>query len=231
MSKTEHHSQTVTLKHNEKQKDFTVEQVICIGYSGRNQEKVQEHIDELADMGIPRPPQVPTLFPMRLTSVITNGKMQVIGEQTSGEAELVFIFGDSEEEVFVTVGSDHTDRELETVHIGKSKQVCEKPVAETVWKVEEVEEHWDEMILKTDIQVNGEWSLYQEEKVSAILPFEKIKNALKDRNIQLIRSIFYAGTVPLKDGFKFGEAYKMSLIDPVKEREIELHYSVKELTV
>ncbi|WP_100400306.1 DUF2848 family protein [Bacillus sp. FJAT-44742] len=220
---------SLTITSRNENKGLSINNVLCIGYSGRNQEKVKEHIEELAELGVPRPEQTPTLFPMRLSSLNTTGKMEVIGDQTSGEAELVFIYGDKEEEVYVTVGSDHTDRELETVHIGKSKQVCDKPLASKVWPVKDVIDHWDELVLKTEIKVDGQWQSYQNEKVAAIMPYEDIKENLKSRGIELPHSVFFAGTVPLLDGFKFGEAYEMSLEDPIKGDSIILHYEVQEL--
>ncbi|RKD75168.1 uncharacterized protein DUF2848 [Sinobaca qinghaiensis] len=209
------------------QKSLKVDQVICIGYSGRDQAKVKEHIEELAEIGVPRPNEVPALFPMRRSSLETEGLLEVVGEQTSGEAEPVLVFGEDENEVYLTLGSDHTDRELETVHIGKSKQVCDKPIAEEAWDLKEVVDHWDDLILSSEIYIDGEWVPYQNNPVSAIMPYEDLKNHLKNQSIALPHSVFLIGTVPLLSGFKFGSAHRMSLKDPVAGEEITLEYKIE----
>ncbi|MFB5662256.1 DUF2848 family protein [Alteribacillus sp. HJP-4] len=209
-------------------KTIPVSTVYCIGYTGRNQEKVEAHVEELAELGVPRPDSIPAFYPMRLSSLSTKDAIQVSGNETSGEAEIVLIFADAE--VYVTVGSDHTDRELETVDIGKSKQVCDKPIAKEAWKVEEVLPHWDKLTLSTDILIEGKWKPYQHDKFSAILSFDNIAELLKHRSFPTENAVFFAGTVPLLHGFQFGEAYKMALEDPVLQRKIELTYEVTNLT-
>ncbi|MFZ4451304.1 DUF2848 family protein [Salibacterium aidingense] len=216
-----------TFRVNQTEHTVSVRHIFCIGYTGRNQEKVQAHVDELAELGIPRPDNIPALYPMRLSSLNTSSGIQVSGAQTSGEAEITLIF--TPEDSFVTIGSDHTDRELETVDIGKSKQVCDKPIAPEAWPMKEVLPHWDELLLRTEILIDGNWEAYQEDYLSAVLPFHEIAAMLKQRNVPSTDAVFFAGTVPLLDGFKFGTAYSMTLQDPVLDRTIQLNYEVKDL--
>ena len=112
--------------------------VYCIGYAGRDQKKVQEHIDELAELGVPRPSETPTLYPVSVSTLNQKGAIEVIGKESSGEAEIVLLFGETEDELYITTGSDHTDRALETVSINISKQVCDKPVANKAWSYSKV---------------------------------------------------------------------------------------------
>src|SRR5699024_12545366 len=63
---------------------------------------------------------------------------------------IIIIFGNTEKDMYITVGSDHTDRELEAVNIGKSKQVCGKPFGKKAWKLDDVLTHWDELILSSE---------------------------------------------------------------------------------
>ena len=37
--------------------------------------------------------------------------------------------------LYVGVGSDHTDRKVETYNITASKQMCDKPIAPELWRV------------------------------------------------------------------------------------------------
>ena len=111
------------LEVNGELKEIEIKKAFCIGYSGRDKEKTYEHIRELAEIGIPEPKEVPNVYPVSVNNVVQSETMEVVGKETSGEAEIVIIFGETEQDVYITVGSDHTDRELETVDINKSKQV------------------------------------------------------------------------------------------------------------
>lgn len=211
------------------EKKLVVESVYCIGYSGSDVEKVQEHIDELAELGIPKPPEVPMLYPVRVSSLNQDGIMEILGDETSGEAEIVLIFGEQEDEIYVSVGSDHTDRGLETVDINKSKQICDKPIAAEAWPLSAVIDHWNELKLISKVRINGEWVPYQEQFLSAILPLNKILAYLKQKNLGLTHSVVFAGTVPLLDGFKYGDGYEVSLVD--NDKSITCTYSVKNVEV
>ena len=45
--------------------------------------------------------------------------------------------------LWVGIGSDHTDREVETYNITVSKQMCEKPMAPVLWALSDVADHWE----------------------------------------------------------------------------------------
>lgn len=209
--------------------ELQLDSAYCVGYSGRDRSKVDEHIAELAKMGIPEPAEVPVLYPVRVSSLAQSGRIQVLGQETSGEAEIVLVFGDTSDDVYVTVGSDHTDRSLETVDINKSKQICDKPFANHTWKLSSVIEHWDQLELVSHIEVNDAWELYQQQTVSVILRPEQIIDFLKQRSIPLKRSIVFAGTVPLVQGFSFGTRFSMKLVDPVLGNEITSDYLIDDL--
>ncbi len=209
-----------------KSKELTINQAYCIGYTGRNKEKTLAHIKELAKIGVPEPQEVPTLFPVSVSTLNQTGKLETIGDQTSGEAEIVLIFGNSAEEVYLGVGSDHTDRALETVDINKSKQVCDKPFAQKVWEIEKVIEHWDELELSSEIFLNGKWETYQKNSISSIISLDEIRDYLKKKDVPLNNSIVFSGTVPLLDGFKYGKKFRMTLRDPINGESITSTYEV-----
>ena len=113
------------------EREFAPEALVVIGYAGRDRAAVEHHIDELAELGVPRPASIPLfmVFPPWLMS--QEPSITVAGSHTSGEAEIVMVVdGD---EAFITIGSDHTDRVLEAVDIVASKGVCPKPVATAAW--------------------------------------------------------------------------------------------------
>lgn len=210
---------------------LTITSCYCIGYSGRNKEMTMKHIEELAELGVPEPEEIPSLYPMRKSSITQEETIDVIGSESSGEAEIVLIFGDNEDEIYVTVGSDHTDRSLEIVDINKSKQVCDKPFAKKAWPLYELQSYWDVLELISYVKGNkDEWELYQHQSVSAILPINEILDFLKRKNVHLKNSIAFCGTVPLIDGFKYGASYLMEIKDPVKQDTISFKYNVECLT-
>lgn len=211
------------------EKSFSVSSVYCIGYSGSDSKKVQDHIDELAELGIPKPPEVPMLYPVRVSNLNQNGKMEIIGKKTSGEAEIVLIFGEQESEIYVSVGSDHTDRELESVDINKSKQICDKPLAKEAWPLSKLIDGWNELKLVSKVLINGKWEAYQEQNVTAILPLEKILAYLNKKSLDLKNSVVFAGTVPLLNGFKYGDAYEVELVNTLNNKSISCTYFVKNL--
>ena len=42
--------------------------------------------------------------------------------------------------LWVGVGSDHTDRKVESYNVTVSKQLCGKPIAPTLWRYDDTEE-------------------------------------------------------------------------------------------
>lgn len=203
-------------------------ELYCIGYAGRNKEKTLEHIEELKKIGVPEPKSVPELYHLSPNLVSTDEKIKVIGNKTSGEIEIVLVT-DNDENLFVTVGSDHTDRGLETVSIHKSKQVCAKPIAKETWAFSDVEDEWDDLVLYSEVHLNEGWKKYQEDKVSSIIPLYEIKAFLKDNNIEMKNSIVYCGTVPLLDGFAYGDRFKGGLRSEKLNKSIDIEYKIERL--
>ena len=143
---------------------FEPEALVVIGYAGRDRAAVEAHIDELADLGVPRPASIPLFMVFPPWLIMQEPSISVAGAASSGEAELVVVVdGD---ETFVTVGSDHTDRGLEAVDIVASKGVCPKPVASSGWTADAVDGCWDDLRLSS--QIDG-GVLYQDGSVAANL--------------------------------------------------------------
>ncbi|CAM3574756.1 DUF2848 family protein [Cytobacillus oceanisediminis] len=214
---------------NNEQREIKVSHVYCIGYAGRNIEKTMEHIVELEKIGVPRPKEIPTLYPVRRNSLNQTGEIEVLGGESSGEAEIVLVFGDKEDEVFITVGSDHTDRSLETIDINQSKQICDKPLAQKAWKLKDVINHWDNLILSSEVKLDGKWKEYQRAKINEIIPLNDIKSFLNKKAVPMKNIVVFSGTVPLLEGFKYGTAFKMSFIDEIQNDEIYAEYSITRL--
>lgn len=203
-------------------------QLYAIGYAGRDREKTLEHIEELKEIGVPEPKEVPELYHLNPRLLSESNEMYVIGNESSGEVEVVLIY-DEEGEIAVTVGSDHTDRALETVSIQKSKQLCDKPIASESIPFKDVEAEWDDLVLKSQVLLNGEWIDYQDGLVSNIISFDSIQAYLKSHKVELKNCIVFCGTVPLLDGFKYGDGFRCSLKSNQLNKEITIEYQVSHL--
>src|SRR5699024_5805946 len=110
---------------------------VVAGYTGRDKAQVQEHIDELAAIGVAPPPQVPMFYEVDSETVTTQANVDVDSEFTSGEVEPVYIRHKGQ--FYLGIASDHTDRHVETENIGDSKRACPKPISATVLKVDDIE--------------------------------------------------------------------------------------------
>lgn len=214
---------------NNQNESVTISKVYCIGYTGRNKEKTMDHILELEKIGVAPPAEIPTLYPVRRNSLNQSKEIEVLGGESSGEAEIVLVFGGSEDEAYITVGSDHTDRSLETTDINLSKQICDKPIAQKAWKLKDIVGHWDELILTSQVYVDGKWQEYQSAKINEIIPLNEIKDFLNKKHITLKNCVVFSGTVPLLEGFKYGSGFKMAFVDKVLKDEIYTEYKITRL--
>ncbi len=211
---------------------YTVKRMINAGYVGRNVAAVQAHIDELAEEGVPAPKSIPMIFSVLSGNITTEGAVEVLGDKTNGEAEFSILFdGDR---ILVGVGSDHTDRELETVSISMSKQIHENVMSQTVWDLEDLRSHWDELELKSWTRIEGsdEDILYQDATLGTIISVEDLISLVKSRlnDGDLDGLVVYSGTVPNITGkMIYGNYFRSELLDPVNNRTLVCEYRVHKL--
>ncbi len=188
---------------------FAPEALVVIGYAGRDRAAVEHHIDELASLGVPRPPSIPLfmVFPPWLVS--QEPSITVAGSHTSGEAEIVVVVdGD---EAFVTVGSDHTDRALEAVDIVASKGVCPKPVANEGWAVSAVGDRWEDLSLRSRIDGGV---VYQDGSAAANLPPMELVAAIGWAGPRPRCFVAFTGTVPVNGGIRPSAGFAAELSGP-----------------
>ena len=202
------------------------DKLFAVGYSGRDTGKILAHIRELEEkLGVPAPRQIPTIFHCGSPLLTQQGQISVVGAKTSGEAEYVIVC--QGEERYIGLGSDHTDRQLESVSVAKSKQVCPKPIARTLWPCRELEDHWDSIRLESRQWIDGRWVDYQKGTLADILPPDEILRQLTSRAGSMERAVIFSGTVPLLGEFVFGSKFECRMIDPKLGRSITLSYSVE----
>ena len=104
-----------------------VSRMIIAGWTGKDEAALQEHISELRKIGVAPPVRTPMFYRVASNRVTTASAIEVMGAASSGEVEYFLINIDGK--IWVGTGSDHTDREAETIGVTLAKQMCDKPVA------------------------------------------------------------------------------------------------------
>lgn len=202
--------------------------ILC-GYTGRNQSAVRKHIEELEKEGVKPPPSVPMFYPKPHEGISLEEDIYVEGQETSGEVEYVLLMDGGK--MYVGVGSDHTDRELERMDILKSKQVCPSVLSKKLWSYEEIKDHWDSIQIQSWAVEAGQRSLYQESDLSTILPPEELVPLVQQRVDGSLEGIaIFSGTPPLVgEQILFSARFEGELLDPILNRKITVGYSIHTL--
>ena len=213
-----HPSQTLDLRR--------VRELVIAGWTGRDVGALEKHIRELEAIGVKRPKTTPIFYRVAASLLTSDNTIEVLGDQTSGEAECV-VYG-RDDGLFVGLGSDHTDRKAETVGVSLSKQMCAKPVSREVWRLEDVAAHWDRLVLRSNVGTEGRRRLYQEGPVAAMRPPTELFK-LYCGGLLPVGTAMFCGTLAVHGGITPSETFEMELEDPVLGRKITHSYRVKTL--
>jgi hypothetical protein len=204
-----------------------VRQLVVAGWTGRDVAALEKHIRELEAIGVKRPKSTPIFYRVAASLLTTDDTIEVLGDHSSGEVECVaYSFDDG---TFVGLGSDHTDRKAESVGVSLSKQMCAKPVSREIWRLEDVAPHWDALLLRSYVGVNGERRLYQEGSVAAMRPLNELFRLYGERERLAAGTAMFCGTLAVHGGIAPAEKFEMELEDPVLGRRITHSYRVKTL--
>jgi len=204
---------------------FSADALVCCGWVGRDRAALQAHIDELAHLGVPPPTRAPIYMQFSTYLLTQDEEMPVVSATTSGEVEYVVLR--SGNKLWVTVGSDQTDRDVETKSIVASKQMCGKFIARECWPMSDVSDHWDRLVLRCWITKDGRRTVYQDSPLSSILsPAELLENMPEPRPDPSRGLVLYSGTVATKSGLIYGDAYDLELEDPIRQRTLRAAYRV-----
>lgn len=218
---------TITGVNTQHEVSLDIGGVVLCGYTGRDQEAVRKHIAELQKEGIDPPPSVPMYYPKPPGGIAKAAAIDVQGNETSGEVEYVLIADKGS--LYVGLGSDHTDREMERLDILKSKQVCPAVVSQEMWNYDEVKDHWDSIEIRSWVTGAGERTLYQESTLATMLVPEDLIDLVEKRvSCSLDGMVILSGTPPiLKGEMVFADRFEAELYDPVLRRKITIDYSIK----
>jgi hypothetical protein len=208
---------------------LAIEQAVIAGWTGRDPVARDKHIAELEAIGIARPATTPIYYRCSARRLTLEDRIEVTGEDSSGEVEFILIGWQGR--IFVGLGSDHTDRKVESYSVTVSKQMCDKPIASTLWELEEVIGHWDQLILRSYAWIKGQRELYQEGTLAAMLPVsELIARGFADGKLPDGCAMF-GGTFAAKGGIRPASRFEYEFEDPVLKRSIRHAYDVIALPV
>jgi hypothetical protein len=208
---------------------LAINQAVIAGWTGRDPVARDKHIVELEALGIARPASTPIYYRCSARRLTMEDSIEVCGTESSGEVEF-FLIG-WQGRTFVGLGSDHTDRKVESYSVTVSKQMCDKPIASELWEFEDVIGHWDKLILRSWAWIKGKRELYQEGTLDAILPVaELLKRGFEGGKLP-DGCLMFGGTFAAKGGIRPADRFECEFEDPVLKRSIRHAYDVITLPV
>jgi hypothetical protein len=185
---------------------------------------------ELELVGVRRPPTTPVYYRVSSSRVTSSDSIEVTGDYSSGEVEFVLVQASGS--LWIGVGSDHTDRKVETYNITVSKQMCDKPVARDVWPFDELSDHWDSLVLRAWAVNGGKRRIYQEGSVSSMLhPRDLIAGYVRDGGSLDEGTAMFSGTLAAIGGIEPADRFEFELEDPVRKRRLSHGYDICSLPV
>ncbi|GAB2582945.1 DUF2848 domain-containing protein [Kribbella endophytica] len=194
-------------------REVEVRYALNAGYAGRDTAQVQHHVDELAELGVPAPGRIPTLYPLSASLVGRPDVVQVAHGRTSGEAEWALVVGEGQDDLLLTVACDHTDRALEVHGVAWSKQTAPDALGDVAWPLASVESELDAFTLRAWVRHGDEEQLIQDGTLAQLLPPSYWVKELGD----LLRpgTVLLSGTIPMIAGVdQFADAWRVELTDP-----------------
>jgi hypothetical protein len=220
---------TIDCRAGRRSVEFSVRELVLAGWTGRDKAAVEHHIRELEALGVKRPATTPIFYRVAAARVTTDDAIQVSGPDSSGEIEFVLMASGGE--MFVGLGSDHTDRKAEIYGITFSKQLCDKPIATTFWPFADVADHWDELILRAFITNGDKRELYQEGTLAKMLPPAELIRGHGTADTLADGMMMFGGTFAAIGGIRGADRFSGELEDPRSGRRITLAYDIRCLPI
>jgi len=209
--------------------EFMPDSLIVAGWTGRDEAALHHHIEELAAIGVPRPSSVPVFYRIAVDNLTQSQRVEVLGPDTSGEAEPVIVA--QPDGLWLGLGSDHTDRKSEHMGIALSKQLCAKPLAPTLWRFDEVSDHWDELLLRSHATIDGKRVVYQDGRLATMRHPSDLIARLNTGTRLAPGSVMFCGTLAAAGGIRPASRFEMELNDPMLGRTITHRYDIVALPV
>ena len=154
--------------------------------------------------------------------------IEVSGANSTGEAKFVLV--ESGGRLWAGVGSDHTDLGLERYDIAAAKQICEKPLAGGLWLFAEIQDHWNDLALRSWLVRGKDRELYQEGSVKDLVqPAELISAYANGGSTLPDNTLIFGGAPAPIGGIRPAERFEFELEDPVRRRSLRHDYGVRVL--
>ena len=209
--------------------NVVVTDLLNAGYAGREQEEVQAHIVELAELGVPGPTTTPAMYPVSPYLAQQTNEVSVQHDHTSGEAEWALVITDGD--VLLTAACDHTDRQLEVHGVAWSKNASPDVLGRQAWRLADVRDHLDQITLRGWVGTGDEAdTLIQDSSLTALLAPDYWLDVLTERGLNKPGTVLLSGTVAMISGVdQFADTWKVELHDPVTGLSIPVAYRVCEM--
>lgn len=173
--------------------EFEPKLLVCAEFSGWKQILGGDQKASLEKSEGPLQDRTPHFFPVSPYLLTNERKITVQGKHTSGEVEYVAL--KFEGEVYLTVGSDHCDRQAETFSLAKSKQLCPKVMGRQMILHREVRPYRDELKLSSYVASYDRKVPYQSAFVADLMRLGSLIRSCP-LNIDLNGAVMFSGTVP-----------------------------------
>ena len=204
-----------------------VRRLLNAGYAGREQDEVQAHIAELAELGVPGPSTTPALYPVSPYLAQQVDAVQVQHAKTSGEAEWALIVTGTD--VLLTVACDHTDRALEVHGVAWSKNASPDVLGRAAWRLDDVRDHLDDITLRAWVRTGPgtDEQLIQDSSLGALLTPDYWLGVLDEMGLREPGTVLISGTVPMVHGVdQFAGSWRVEMKDPTTDRTLAVEYDV-----
>lgn len=205
-----------------------IDSLVIAGWTGRDRDAMEVHIAELEAIGVPRPKTTPCFYRGATSLLTQEPRIQVVGSESSGEVE--FFLLKHEGTIWIGVGSDHTDRALETHNVSLSKQICAKPIGRMLWPLTDTEDHWGTLVLRSFAIIDGARTVYQEGPVTTmtapadlIALYRDTGGAFEDG------TLMFCGTLAVNGGVRPADRFEVEIHDPVRDRTSTHAYNIEVL--
>ena len=202
---------------------FEPRRIYNAAYAGRNAEEVARHIADVLGPGANPNVPIPSLSVVSNHNLLSVGEIQEYNDTMIGEVEYVLV--SHQGQILLGVGSDHCDFALESHDFTHSKNVAPDIVASDLWRLSDVEEYFDDLVLECKVRSNGVWQVVQQAPCSTLRspgfwvghPF--FGGSLPEG------AVIFSGTINHLSGMIRGDAYEVSISDPRTGRNIRHVYS------
>ncbi len=206
-----------------------IEQLVIAGWTGRDPVAVEAHIRELQALGVPPPAAFPIFYRVSVARVTLDDLIEASGVSSSGEVELTLL--QSGGRLWIGVGSDHTDRDVEAYGVTVSKQMCDKPLATQFWPFEDVQPHWDALLLRSYIEEDGKLIAYQEGSVKEFRDPLDLVRRFAGRDTLPEDTLMFCGTLTARGGVRPAPRFVFELEDPILKRKVSHQYNTVTLPI